>query len=148
MWLGEQITERGLGNGNLDPDLLRHRRRPATAIGGLFELVRTRRHRAAGGDFIIALIVLVTAFVVFVERGQRRSGQLRQAAGRQQDLRRQSSHLPLKINMSGSSPADLRLVADPVRPRWPAGSPRPTPPAWIRDLAGALSPGQPLYILL
>jgi preprotein translocase subunit SecY len=149
MWLGEQITERGLGNGisilifgGIVAGL------PA-AIGGLFELVRTGAIGPLAAIIIIALIVLVTAFVVFVERGQRKI--LVNYAKRQVGNKiygGQSSHLPLKLNMSGVIPpifaSSLILFPATLASWFTTGDAT----RWIRDLASALSPGQPLYILI
>ena len=149
MWLGEQITERGLGNGISILIFAGIVAGLPTAIGGLFELVRTGAIGPLAAIFIIALIVLVTAFVVFVERGQRKI--LVNYAKRQVGNKvygGQSSHLPLKINMSGVIPpifaSSLILFPATLAGWFTAGDAT----RWIRDLAGALSPGQPLYILL
>jgi preprotein translocase subunit SecY len=149
MWLGEQITERGLGNGISILIFAGIVAGLPTAIGGLFELVRTGAIGPLAAIFIIALIVLVTAFVVFVERGQRKI--LVNYAKRQVGNKvygGQSSHLPLKINMSGVIPpifaSSLILFPATLAGWFTTGDAT----RWIRDLAGALSPGQPLYILL
>ena len=149
MWLGEQITERGLGNGisilifgGIVAGL-------PNAIGGLFELVRTGAIGPLSAIVIIALIVVVTALVVFVERGQRKI--LVNYAKRQVGNKiygGQSSHLPLKLNMSGVIPpifaSSLILFPATLASWFTTGDAT----RWIRDLAAALSPGQPLYILL
>jgi preprotein translocase subunit SecY len=149
MWLGEQITERGLGNGISILIFSGIVAGLPNAIGGLFELVRTGAIGPLAAIFIIALIVLVTAFVVFVERGQRKI--LVNYAKRQVGNKvygGQSSHLPLKINMSGVIPpifaSSLILFPATLAGWFTTGDAT----RWIRDLAGALSPGQPLYILL
>jgi preprotein translocase subunit SecY len=149
MWLGEQITERGLGNGISIIIFSGIVAGLPNAIGGLFELVRTGAIGPLAAIFIIALIALVTAFVVFVERGQRKI--LVNYAKRQVGNKvygGQSSHLPLKINMSGVIPpifaSSLILFPATLAGWFTAGDAT----RWIRDLAGALSPGQPLYILL
>jgi preprotein translocase subunit SecY len=149
MWVGEQITERGLGNGISILIFAGIVAGLPNAIGGLFELVRTGAVGPLAAIFIIALIVLVTAFVVFVERGQRKI--LVNYAKRQVGNKvygGQSSHLPLKINMSGVIPpifaSSLILFPATLAGWFTAGDAT----RWIRDLAGALSPGQPLYILL
>jgi preprotein translocase subunit SecY len=149
MWLGEQITERGLGNGISILIFAGIVAGLPSAIGGLFELVRTGAIGPLAAIFIIALIVLVTAFVVFVERGQRKI--LVNYAKRQVGNKvygGQSSHLPLKINMSGVIPpifaSSLILFPATLAGWFTTGDAT----RWIRDLAGALSPGQPLYILL
>jgi preprotein translocase subunit SecY len=105
MWLGEQITERGLGNGisilifaGIAPVC-------RTRSAGLFELVRTGAMSIIACLFIIAVVVVVTFVVVFVERGQRKI--LVNYAKRQVGNKvygGQSSHLPLKLNMSGVIP--------------------------------------------
>jgi preprotein translocase subunit SecY len=149
MWLGEQITERGLGNGISILIFAGIVAGLPSAIGGLFELVRTGAIGPLAAIFIIALIVLVTALVVFVERGQRKI--LVNYAKRQVGNKvygGQSSHLPLKINMSGVIPpifaSSLILFPATLAGWFTAGDAT----RWIRDLASALSPGQPLYILL
>jgi len=149
MWLGEQITERGLGNGISILIFAGIVAGLPTAIGGLFELVRTGAIGPLAAIFIIALIVLVTAFVVFVERGQRKI--LVNYAKRQVGNKiygGQSSHLPLKVNMAGVIPpifaSSLILFPATLAGWFTTGDAT----RWIRDLAGALSPGQPLYILL
>jgi preprotein translocase subunit SecY len=149
MWLGEQITERGLGNGISILIFAGIVAGLPSAIGGLFELVRTGAIGPLAAIFIIALIVLVTGFVVFVERGQRKI--LVNYAKRQVGNKvygGQSSHLPLKINMSGVIPpifaSSLILFPATLAGWFTTGDAT----RWIRDLAGALSPGQPLYILL
>ncbi len=149
MWLGEQITERGLGNGISILIFAGIVAGLPSAIGGLFELVRTGAIGPLAAIFIIALILLVTAFVVFVERGQRKI--LVNYAKRQVGNKiygGQSSHLPLKINMAGVIPpifaSSLILFPATLAGWFTTGDAT----RWIRDLAGALSPGQPLYILL
>ncbi|MCX8003974.1 MAG: preprotein translocase subunit SecY [Burkholderiaceae bacterium] len=149
MWLGEQITERGLGNGISILIFAGIVAGLPSAIGGLFELVRTGAINPLSAIFIVALIVLVTAFVVFVERGQRKI--LVNYAKRQIGNRiygGQSSHLPLKLNMSGVIPpifaSSLILFPATLASWFTTGDAT----RWIRDLAAALSPGQPLYILL
>jgi preprotein translocase subunit SecY len=149
MWLGEQITERGLGNGVSILIFAGIVAGLPNAIGGLFELVRTGSINPLSAIFIVALIVLVTAFVVFVERGQRKI--LVNYAKRQVGNKiygGQSSHLPLKINMSGVIPpifaSSLILFPATLASWFTTGDAT----RWIRDVASALSPGQPLYVLL
>jgi preprotein translocase subunit SecY len=149
MWLGEQITERGLGNGISILIFAGIVAGLPAAIGGLFELVRTGAVGPLAAIMIIALIVLVTAFVVFVERGQRKI--LVNYAKRQVGNKiygGQSSHLPLKLNMSGVIPpifaSSLILFPATLASWFTTGDAT----RWIRDLASALSPGQPLYILI
>ena len=149
MWLGEQITERGLGNGISILIFAGIAAGLPSAIGGLFELVRTGAINPLAAIFIVALIGVVTAFVVFVERGQRKI--LVNYAKRQVGNKiygGQSSHLPLKLNMSGVIPpifaSSLILFPATLASWFTTGDAT----RWIRDLAASLSPGQPLYILL
>ena len=149
MWLGEQITERGLGNGISMIIFSGIVAGLPNAIGGLFELVRTGALGYLAFFMIIALIVVVTAAVVFVERGQRRI--LVNYAKRQVGNRvygGQSSYLPLKVNMSGVIPpifaSSIVLFPATVASWFSTGDST----RWLRDLAGALQHGQPLYLLL
>jgi preprotein translocase subunit SecY len=148
MWLGEQITERGLGNGisliifaGIAAGLPR-------AIGSTLELVRT-------GAFSIPLVLLlffgaiaVTALVVFVERGQRKI--LVNYAKRQVGNKvygGQSSHLPLKLNMSGVIPpifASSIILFPATLAGWFGSGHSMT---WLKDVSEKLSPGQPIYVL-
>ena len=149
MWLGEQITERGIGNGisiiifaGIVAGLPR-------AVGGTLELTRT-------GSFSIPLVLmlfvgalLVTAFVVFMERGQRKI--LVNYAKRQVGNKvygGQSSHLPLKINMAGVIPpifASSIILFPATLAGWFGSNENMT---WLRDLGATLSPGQPIYVML
>jgi len=149
MWLGEQITERGLGNGISIVIFAGIVAGLPNAIGGLFELVRTGGISPLSAIFIIALIIVVTAFVVFVERGQRKitvNYAKRQVGNK--IYGGQSSFLPLKINMSGVIPpifaSSLILFPATLASWFTTGDAT----RWIRDLAAALSPGQPLYMFL
>ena len=149
MWLGEQITERGLGNGisilifgGIAAGL-------PGAIGGLFELIRTGAMSIPAAIFILALIVFVTFAVVFVERGQRKI--LVNYAKRQVGNKvygGQSSHLPLKLNMSGVIPpifaSSIILLPATVVGWFATGEGM----RWLKDMSSALSPGQPIYVLL
>ena len=105
MWLGEQITERGLGNGISMIILASIISGLPAAIGGTLELVNTGEMNPAIALILVMLVIAVTAFVVFMERGQRR---ITVNYARRQQGRRvyagQSSHLPFKINMSGVIP--------------------------------------------
>jgi len=149
MWLGEQITERGLGNGisilifgGIAAGL-------PGAIGGLFELIRTGAMSIIAAIFIIAIVVAVTFVVVFVERGQRKI--LVNYAKRQVGNKvygGQSSHLPLKLNMSGVIPpifaSSIILLPATVVGWFATGEGM----RWLKDLSSALSPGQPIYVML
>ena len=149
MWLGEQITERGLGNGisilifgGIAAGL-------PGAIGGLFELIRTGAMSIVAAILIIAVMIFVTFAVVFVERGQRKI--LVNYAKRQVGNKvygGQSSHLPLKLNMSGVIPpifaSSIILLPATVVGWFATGEGM----RWLKDISSALSPGQPIYVLL
>ena len=149
MWLGEQITERGLGNGISILIFAGIVAGLPSAIGGLFELVRTGAMSPIASMFIIALVIGVTFVVVFVERGQRKI--LVNYAKRQVGNKvygGQSSHLPLKLNMSGVIPpifaSSIILLPATIVGWFAAGEGM----RWLRDLSSALSPGQPIYVML
>ncbi len=148
MWLGEQITERGLGNGISIIIFAGIAAGLPNALGGLFELVRTGAMHPFTALFITALVVLVTGFVVFVERGQRKI--LVNYAKRQVGNKvygGQSSHLPLKLNMSGVIPpifASSIILFPATVASWFGQS---ESMRWLKDIAGTLSPGQPIYVL-
>lgn len=149
MWLGEQITERGLGNGISIIIFAGIAAGLPSALGGLFELVRTGAMHPVSALFICVLVILVTAFVVFVERGQRKI--LVNYAKRQVGNKLyggQSSHLPLKLNMSGVIPpifASSIILFPATAAGWfgTGDSLR-----WLKDAASALTPGQPIYVML
>ncbi|OHC65445.1 MAG: preprotein translocase subunit SecY [Rhodocyclales bacterium GWA2_65_20] len=149
MWLGEQITERGIGNGISIIIFAGIAAGLPNALGGLFELVRTGAMHPITALFICALVVLVTGFVVFVERGQRKI--LVNYAKRQVGNKiygGQSSHLPLKLNMSGVIPpifaSSIILFPATVAGWFGSGEGM----SWLKDIAGTLSPGQPIYVIL
>lgn len=149
MWLGEQITERGLGNGISIIIFAGIVAGLPSAIGGLFSLVSTGSMHAVSALFICILVVAVTALVVFVERGQRKI--LVNYAKRQVGNKvygGQSSHLPLKLNMSGVIPpifASSIILFPATVAGWFGTSEGMN---WLKDIASTLSPGQPLYVLL
>ena len=149
MWLGEQITERGLGNGISIIIFAGIVAGLPQAIAGLLELVRTGAMSILVALFVLAIVVLVTYFVVFVERGQRKI--LVNYARRQVGNKvygGQSSHLPLKLNMAGVIPpifASSIILLPATAVSW-FGAAKGM--EWLKNIAGALSPGQPLYILL
>jgi len=149
MWLGEQITERGLGNGISILIFAGIAAGLPSAIAGLLELVRTGAMNILVSLFIIALVVLVTYFVVFVERGQRKI--LVNYARRQVGNKvygGQSSHLPLKLNMAGVIPpifASSIILLPTTIVSWVSTG---DSTRWLRDIASALSPGQPIYVAL
>ena len=149
MWLGEQITERGLGNGISIIIFAGIAAGLPNAIGGLLELVRTGAMHPLSAIFITVLVALVTAFVVFVERGQRKI--LVNYAKRQVGNKvygGQSSHLPLKLNMAGVIPpifaSSIILFPATVAGWFGSGESM----RWLKDVAGTLSPGQPIYVML
>ena len=149
VWLGEQVTERGIGNG---VSLIIF----AGIVAGLPGAIFTTLEQARNGDMspiavimIAVIVVAFTFFVVFVERGQRRItvNYARRQGGRNA-YQNQSSFLPLKLNMAGVIPAIFAssIIMFPATvSTWfgQAGS-----ALWLQRAAQALSPGQPLYILL
>jgi len=147
MWLGEQITERGIGNGISLIIFAGIVAGLPSAIGGLLELVRTGAMNILVSIFILALVVVVTYFVVFIERGQRKI--LVNYARRQVGNKvygGQSSHLPLKLNMAGVIPpifASSIILLPTTLVSWVSTGDGTT---WLRDVAAALSPGQPIYV--
>ncbi|WGT62150.1 preprotein translocase subunit SecY [Variovorax paradoxus] len=150
MWLGEQITERGLGNGISILIFAGIAAGLPSAIGGLASLVTTGAMNPIVALFIIAIVVLVTYFVVFVERGQRKI--LVNYARRQVGNKvygGQSSHLPLKLNMAGVIPpifaSSIILLPATVVGWFSTGE---GGFRWIKDIASALRPGEPIYVLL
>ena len=149
MWLGEQITERGLGNGISIIIFAGIAAGLPNAIAGLLELVRTGGMHPLTAIIIAILVVVVTAFVVFVERGQRKI--LVNYAKRQVGNKiygGQSSHLPLKLNMSGVIPpifASSIILFPATVAGWFGSGESMT---WLKDLASTLAPGQPIYVML
>ena len=149
MWLGEQITERGLGNGISILIFAGIAAGLPNAIGGLLELVRTGAMNILAAIAIVILVGLVTYFVVFVERGQRKI--LVNYARRQVGNKvygGQSSHLPLKLNMAGVIPpifASSIILLPTTVVSWVSTG---DSTRWLRDIASALSPGQPIYVAL
>jgi preprotein translocase subunit SecY len=149
MWLGEQITERGLGNGISIIIFSGIAAGLPSSIGGLLELVRTGAMSIIIALLIVVLVALVTYFVVFVERGQRKI--LVNYARRQVGNKvygGQSSHLPLKLNMAGVIPpifaSSIILLPSTVVSWFSAGERM----NWLKDISAALSPGQPIYVML
>jgi len=149
MWLGEQITERGLGNGISILIFAGIVAGLPSALAGLFELVRTGAMSIVACLFIIAVVIGVTFAVVFVERGQRKI--LVNYAKRQVGNKvygGQSSHLPLKLNMSGVIPpifaSSIILLPATIVGWFATGDGL----RWLKDIAAGLSPGQPIYVML
>lgn len=149
MWLGEQITERGLGNGISIIIFAGIVAGLPAALAGMFELVSQNQISALATMIILALVIGVTMLVVFVERAQRRitvNYARRQVGNR--IIGGQSSHLPLKINMAGVIPpifASSIILFPATIAQWFSGS---SDIRWLSDLAATLSPGQPLYTTL
>jgi preprotein translocase subunit SecY len=149
MWLGEQITERGLGNGISIIIFAGIAAGLPTAIAGTLELVRTGAMHPLTSLLIAGAVLVVTAFVCFVERGQRKI--LVNYAKRQVGNRiygEQSSHLPFKLNMAGVIPpifASSLILFPATLLGWFGAS---EGLVWLRDIQGSLTPGQPLYVLL
>ncbi|NJN45526.1 MAG: preprotein translocase subunit SecY [Candidatus Competibacteraceae bacterium] len=147
MWLGEQVTERGIGNGISMIIFAGIVAGLPNAVGGTLELARVGELHALLVLFLLALALAVTAFVVFVERGQRRITV--NYAKRQQGRRlyaAQSSHLPLKLNMSGVIPpifASSLILFPATLGSWFGNAPGME---WLADISSTLSPGQPLYV--
>ncbi|GAB6043052.1 preprotein translocase subunit SecY [Endothiovibrio diazotrophicus] len=147
MWLGEQVTERGVGNGisiiifsGIVAGL------PA-AIGGTLELARTGEMNALMVLALFFVAMAVTAFVVFVERGQRRItvNYAKRQQGRKM-FAAQSSHLPLKLNMAGVIPPIFAssIILFPATAAGWFGQTEGM--EWLKDIGSTLSPGQPIYV--
>jgi preprotein translocase subunit SecY len=149
MWLGEQITERGLGNGISIIIFAGIAAGLPSSIGGLLELVRTGAMSIIVALLIVVLVAAITYFVVFVERGQRKI--LVNYARRQVGNKvygGQSSHLPLKLNMAGVIPpifASSIILLPSTIVSWFSSS---GSMIWLKDISAALSPGQPIYVML
>ena len=147
MWLGEQITERGLGNGISILIFAGIVAGLPSAMATMFELVSQNQIGTIAALLILVLVVAVTALVVFVERGQRRitvNYAKRQVGNK--IYGGQSSHLPLKINMAGVIPpifASSIILFPATIANWVSSA---NPIRWLSDLSAALQPGQPLYI--
>jgi len=146
MWLGEQMTERGIGNGI---SLLIF----AGIVAGLPSAVAHTLSMSSNGELstikmimVVALVLAVTAFVVFMERAQRRiTVNYARRSGGQRSYMNQTSHLPLKINMSGVIPpifANSILMFPAMAATWGNASHQSR---WLQDLVQALTPGEPLY---
>ena len=148
MWLGEQITERGVGNGISIIIFAGIVAGLPSAIGGTLELARTGELNVLMVLFLFALALAVTAFVVFVERGQRRItvNYARRQQGRKV-YAAQSTHLPLKLNMAGVIPpifASSIILFPATLGSWFGQT---EGMGWLGDIASTLSPGQPLYVM-
>ncbi|OQY52236.1 MAG: preprotein translocase subunit SecY [Candidatus Parabeggiatoa sp. nov. 2] len=148
MWLGEQVTERGIGNGISIIIYAGIVAGLPSAVGGTLELARQGQLHVLTTLLLFAVVLLVTAFVVFVERGQRRitvNYAKRQIGNKL--YAGQSSHLPLKVNMAGVIPpifASSIILFPATLGGWFGSAEGMT---WLKDLSQTLSPGQPLYVL-
>ena len=148
MWLGEQITERGIGNGISLIIFAGIVAGLPSAIGGTMELARTGELNALTILVLFALAISVTAFVVFVERGQRRItvNYAKRQQGRKM-FAAQSTHLPLKLNMAGVIPpifASSIILFPATLGQWVGNSEETR---WIQDIFAKLSPGEPVYVV-
>lgn len=149
MWLGEQVTERGIGNGISLIIFAGIVAGLPSALGRTLDMVSTGEMNGFVALVLFALAIGVIAFVVFAERGQRRItvNYARRQQGRRQ-YAAQSSHLPLKLNMSGVIPpifASSIILFPATLARWVADI---NGLGWLQDLSTALAPGQPLYTAL
>ena len=148
MWLGEQITERGIGNGISIIIFAGIVAGLPSALGSTAEMVNTGAFSVPLAFFLLVATVLVTALVVFVERGQRKitvNYAKRQVGNKVYGG--QTTHLPLKLNMAGVIPpifASSIILFPATMAGW-FGSKESM--YWLKDVAAALSPGQPIYIL-
>ncbi|MCF6255436.1 MAG: preprotein translocase subunit SecY [Gammaproteobacteria bacterium] len=149
MWLGEQVTERGIGNGISLIIFAGIVAGLPSAIGGTLELARIGEISAFLVLILLVLAIGVTGFVVFVERGQRRITV--NYAKRQQGRKvyaAQKSHLPLKVNMAGVIPpifASSIILFPATLASWFGQT---EGMGWLKDIAGTLSPGQPVYVFM
>ena len=149
MWLGEQVTERGIGNGISMIIMAGIVAGLPSALGGTLELVRNGEMPAALALILFFLVLAVTAFVAFVERGQRRIAV--NYAKRQQGRRMyqgQTTHLPFKLNMAGVIPpifASSLILFPATVAQW-FGTAESM--GWLQIMAQSLSPGQPVYTLM
>ena len=149
MWLGEQISEKGIGNGISIIIFVSIVSGLPTAVGGTLELASTGELNSALVVMILILAIAVTAFVVFIERGQRKItvNYARRQQGRKM-VQAQSSYLPLKLNMAGVIPpifASSIILFPSTLGQW-AGSTENM--GWLKDISSTLAPGQPLYVVL
>jgi preprotein translocase subunit SecY len=148
MWLGEQITERGIGNGISIIIFAGIVAGLPSAIGSTLELARTGAFSIPLVMFLFVAVLLVTALVVFVERGQRKitvNYAKRQVGNKVYGG--QTTHLPLKLNMAGVIPpifASSIILFPATLAGWFGSSENLY---WLKDLSNLLSPGQPIYIL-
>jgi preprotein translocase subunit SecY len=154
MWLGEQITERGLGNGISIIIFAGIAAGLPSALGGLFSQVSQGAIGAPSAILIVVLVAAVTYAVVFVERGQRKI--LVNYAKRQVGNKiygGQTSHLPLKLNMAGVIPpifaSSIILFPATIVDWFSKGADNSNPVVrFLKDLAASMAPGEPIHALL
>lgn len=149
MWLGEQITERGIGNGISIIIFAGIVAGLPSAIFSTLDLAGSGAYNPVFVIFLFVAAIVVTGFVVFVERGQRKItvNYAKRQVGRKV-MGGQTSHLPLKLNMAGVIPpifASSIILFPATMAGWFGSS---ESMSWLKDLGTTLSPGQPLYILL
>jgi preprotein translocase subunit SecY len=150
MWLGEQITERGIGNGISILIFAGIVAGLPSALANSGELIRTGSMSPFVAIFIAALVVVVTFVVVFVERAQRKitvNYAKRQVGNKVYGG--VSSHLPLKLNMAGVIPpifASSIILFPATLSQWFAGDSQNVVARWVKDIGATLSPGQPVYV--
>ena len=149
VWLGEQITERGIGNGISIIIFAGIVAGLPSAIGNTIDLARNGELQGFTVILIFLLVLIITAFVIYIERGQRKIpiNYARKMQGRKM-YAAQSSHLPLKINMAGVIPpifASAIILFPATIASWSSSG---NQGSVIQNIALSLSPGQPLYIML
>jgi len=149
MWLGEQMTERGIGNGISIIIFSGIVSGLPSALARTFDQVRQGQMSVIALLLIVVIVVAVTAFVVYMERGQRRItvNYARRQQGRKM-YAAQTSHLPLKINMAGVIPpifASSIILFPATLAQWFGNSPSM---AWLSDIGLMLTPGQPIYVMI
>lgn len=150
MWLGEQITERGIGNGISMIIFSGIVAGLPSAIGRTLELVRTGEMNPMTVLSLFVVAVGITGFVIFVERGQRRItvNYARRQQGRRM-FAAQSTHLPLKLNMAGVIPpifASSIILFPTTIAQWLGTSGGSM--TWLQDIVGKIAPGEPIYVIL
>ncbi len=149
MWLGEQVTERGIGNGISLIIFAGIVAGLPSAVAGTLQLSSTGELSALKVIAILAIVLAVTAFVVFVERGQRRiTVNYARRQGGARAYQNQSSHLPLKLNMSGVIPAIFAssIIMFPATALTWVGQSNES--RWLQTVSNALAPGELLHIAL
>lgn len=149
MWLGEQITEKGVGNGISLIIFSGIVSSMPNAIGSVLQQVKEGQMQALTLVIIAAVVIVVTGFVVFMERAQRRIrvNYAQRTQGRKV-YAAQTSHLPLKINMSGVIPPIFASSIILLPATLAQFFSQTKGLGWLSDVGMALSPGQPLYLIV